>query len=581
MKAKLLFLSILIGAFAICLINGCSMFSKKNELKLIPVKSGDKWEYVDKDGKIIINPQFVYASLFKDNIALVKVGDIDSSKVGYIDETGKYLINPTYKYGTIYSEDLACVVPENGSPTYIDAKGEIKFTLKDAEKAYIFTEGLAAFSKLDKDGIELWGFVDNTGTVKITPTFYDFAPFSEKMAAVKNKKNKWGYINSEGTIVINYQFSDAGDFIDGKAVVSDGKTCGYINTEGKYIINPQFDFALSFSDGLAAVKQGKVWGFIDEDGKIAINPQFDEVLPYMSKMAPVKSSGKWGYIGKDGKFIINAQFDEASNFYGDIAIVKSSDKYGIIDKDGKYVANPQFDGINFGIYMSAAVYSGIMAGNSIFDADKIVETDFFDASVFASSIISSITKTDVNSFGTSTTIDNVLTKISAGDSILPDNNFETSFSIYNKKISKEIYYSSTYYFNDKLKEPIKEVSGTDWYGDPIYKIAGYQKSTKALFSMLRYSIRLSGKSAKKVNQILTAINEKISASGLKKYTLNDQSIRQYYFSSAELFVVIEFGDWFITIWSFNKNSDEFEKSMDMQNSGKFYLNFSNHMLYGY
>lgn len=43
---------------------------------LVAVKSGDKWGYIDKTGKYVINPQFDSASPFSDNgLARVEVGD--------------------------------------------------------------------------------------------------------------------------------------------------------------------------------------------------------------------------------------------------------------------------------------------------------------------------------------------------------------------------------------------------------------------------------------------------------------------------------------------------------------------------
>ena len=58
---------------------------------LAPVKIGNKWGYIDKEGKYVINPQFDDAGYFFEGLARVRIGD----KWGYIDKEGKYVWNPS------------------------------------------------------------------------------------------------------------------------------------------------------------------------------------------------------------------------------------------------------------------------------------------------------------------------------------------------------------------------------------------------------------------------------------------------------------------------------------------------------
>jgi len=62
---------------------------------LAAVKVGDKWGYIDKTGKIVIDPQFYWADSFSEGLALVRVGEIKPGKWGYIDNTGRYVWEPT------------------------------------------------------------------------------------------------------------------------------------------------------------------------------------------------------------------------------------------------------------------------------------------------------------------------------------------------------------------------------------------------------------------------------------------------------------------------------------------------------
>ena len=129
------------------LLVGCSFFKSSKDIELIPYTQKDKYGYFDLEGKIVINPQFAVATAFREDLALVKTTG-ENGKWGFIDKEGKFVINATYKDATVFQEGLAWVVSENTAPTAIDKKGEIKFTLKDAEQVRLFSEDLAAFSKV-------------------------------------------------------------------------------------------------------------------------------------------------------------------------------------------------------------------------------------------------------------------------------------------------------------------------------------------------------------------------------------------------------------------------------------------------
>jgi len=355
--------STLLMVLVISFMPGCKS-SKAPDMELIPVLVGDKWEYIDQTGMILINPQFSFAGGFFEGLALVR-NISDHPLYGYIDKKGAYVINAFYKAATSFSEGLACVVPENGSPTFIDKTGHIVFSLKDAKNASIMSEGFIAFSQLDKDRNELWGFADGKGTIKVVPQFFGAKLFSDGLAAVRNKDGLWGFIDINGRIVINHQFNSASSFNGGLCIVYDGSKYGFIDKTGKYIINPQFEDASDFAEDLSRVKLNGKYGFVDKTGKIIINPQFDEALSFKSKLAAVENSSKWGYIDHDGKFVINSQFDNVSSFTGNIAFVMSANKIGMIDKEGRYLLNPSFDGIN-----GDAVLGEII--------DKYVETAYYD-----------------------------------------------------------------------------------------------------------------------------------------------------------------------------------------------------------
>lgn len=345
MKKTYKFLAgMVVAAFMVASCGGGSS-DKIEVVSLIPVKSGKEFQYINTEGKIEINPQFGEATIFRDGLALVKSSS-DNPKWGFIDKTGGFVINAQYANATVFNEGIAWVVQENSAPTAINKEGEILFTLEEAENIKVFRNGLAAFSVLNDEGEEKWGFVNKEGTVEINPQFNAVSNFREDLCGVANDENKWGFIDKEGKYVINPQFDSVEEFRNGKCVVTTDKKAGVIAKSGTYSINPQFKSAQIDGDLILINQDGK-YGWCDKDGKMVINPQFDKAFPFLQKQITAVKSGKsYGYINRDGKIEINPQYDDAYPFNGDLALISSSNKYGFIDKQGKWIINPQYDAVS-------------------------------------------------------------------------------------------------------------------------------------------------------------------------------------------------------------------------------------------
>ncbi len=195
---------------------------------------------------MVINPQFEATNSFSDGLAEVRIGDVTSGKWGYIDKTGKVVINPQFSGGD--------------------------FGLFDAGKLISFgsfREGLAAV-RIGDEKSGKWGFIGKDGRFVINPQFDEVFPFNEGLAVVRvgdNGTSRFGYIDGTGKYVINPQFDWTYGFDSGLALVriGDDKTgkFGYIDKTGKFVVNPQFDATEGFTkDGLAVVKIAGKYGYI-------------------------------------------------------------------------------------------------------------------------------------------------------------------------------------------------------------------------------------------------------------------------------------------------------------------------------
>ena len=339
----------------LCALVGCTS-EKVVSIDYFPVEMGEKWGYVDREGKYVINPQFDIAYGFTDGMALVKT----SKGWAFIEEKPNATLSSVYADALPYSDGVAWTVKDGSAPTLIDTEGNSLFGLKNAKYVYQYAEGLA-YAKLDS--ADKYGYVDKEGNWAIQPQFGMADFFSEGLACVANYiapgeegEHKYGYIDKDGKLVIGYMFDGATAFnANGTAVAGirsekDGWRYGLINRKGEYVVNPQFS-SLSSYDGFGYVckfADGDTYGWCDSNGKILINPQFKFAGGfYGSDLSVVSPDGEtYGYIDKSGKMIINPQFESAMPFMDGMAFVKQGGKWGIIDETGHYTVNPQFDGVN-------------------------------------------------------------------------------------------------------------------------------------------------------------------------------------------------------------------------------------------
>lgn len=425
-------ISVIIGSIALFIISCQNVQQNSTEIKLIPVSIDESYGYIDQAGKFVINPQFLDATIFRDGLALVLSHD---NSYGYINEIGEYIIPPTkYKDVTPFFEGLAWVVKENEAPTAINTKGEVKFTLKEAEEVRFFNEDLAAFKITSENGIQNWGFIDNTGKIIINPQFALVRYFNGGLCAVANNDGKWGYIDKTGKLIINYQFDSAWDFINNKAVVALGKKTGVIDKTGKLIINPQYDFLYIDGDNYLIMQNDK-YGWCDKNEIIIINPQFDRADPFNgNKITSVASGDKYGYIDTKGKFVINPQFDIALPFNGKLALVMNNEKFGFIGKDGKYVVNPQFSDISDDFLMSILSHSQKLYLEQFYFDFCGVSTDYFDINGIIDRIKKEITANTVHGIGVYTPAEEVKKKITI------------------EKHENEQFFVATFIKNEKITE---------------------------------------------------------------------------------------------------------------------------------
>lgn len=214
----------------------CAFFDYKN----------NRWGFRDTIGNVVIAPQFERVHDFSDGLATVKVADKSAEKWGYIDKTGKMVIEPVNYINEpgSFGDGLAPICSNDVRYFYIDKSGKVasknyygasefhngQAFIKNAEGIFIVDKNLNYISAMCCFN------VPTASRKNDCEVFFDGEEVMIKNALVSPK----------GDVLISYV---DGFFKNGLAVCqlsghdsSDGKDhIGYINRNGEYV----FEFVKS------------------------------------------------------------------------------------------------------------------------------------------------------------------------------------------------------------------------------------------------------------------------------------------------------------------------------------------------
>ncbi|AYB30090.1 WG repeat-containing protein [Chryseolinea soli] len=235
---------------------------------LVPVKDGEKWGFLNTQGKVAIPAKYDNVTDFNGGFVPVKVGD-------------KYFILNT-----------------KGEETPVDA------SITDVKT---FSEKLAPCRTADKKA----GFLGTDGKIAIAPQFESVGYFRGGLAWAKTADKKVGYINTKGDWVIKPTFDTGKDFDpkSGMARVKDAGGWAYVSTSGNVLKVPDTDLWGDFSNGLAQGRKNGKFGFFNTKGEWVIEPQFDGSRDFVNGYAAAKKDELWGMIDASGNWVIQPKFD--------------------------------------------------------------------------------------------------------------------------------------------------------------------------------------------------------------------------------------------------------------------------------
>ncbi len=305
------------------------------------LKPGRRFGFIDREGRMVIEPKFVGAKGFSEGLApaaVPHVHEIVGGKIplwGFIDASGEFVIPPQFYDADPFSEGLAGVEVNslNDSWGYIDRLGRLVIEPLFSESPY---RRLVDGKPFMREGIAF-------GLFAWAPIMGDSSLYSGAL------------IDLGGRVIKEYtgRTFRKGTFQDGLLLID---WHGYVNRVGEVVINVEpFDNHVSpFSEGMAEVAQRRPrwylergWGYMDTSGTLRIECQYEDVLPFYKGKAWVKELARpWKIIDKEGNEAspLRFDFDRMFPFSEDRALVQDGNRYGLVDTEGKVypIEDPTF-----------------------------------------------------------------------------------------------------------------------------------------------------------------------------------------------------------------------------------------------
>lgn len=178
--------------------------------------------YFDTVGKLVAKCPSEHPQPFAGGYARFHTYQKNSDgKMGFIDKAGRVVIQPTWDKAGDFAENLVAVshgsyvnkFDYEGKWGFIDVNGKYACGLK-FDAADYFSEGLAAV-KLGYG----WGYIDRRG-VTVSSLGYDGAEAFSNGRGLIRYKYKYGYLDKSGKLIIPAKFEYASQFSEDLAVVT-------------------------------------------------------------------------------------------------------------------------------------------------------------------------------------------------------------------------------------------------------------------------------------------------------------------------------------------------------------------------
>lgn len=212
---------------------------------LAAVSDGEKYKVIDTKGNVVFTTDY-YMPTYKNGSAVFSETVGDNYLSGYLDKTGKVMIEPKYTYAEPFRADgTAIVSTESGTYAVIDQTGKVLESYKlDSKYSNVYgsEDGYVIFSDPDtyKQGILTY-----KGELILAPEYGEITYLGNDLFAVKKENtDTFEYMtqpaaifNNKGEQLTDYTLYDLSKFTNDYASATDDTYTYFIGKDGQVAAN--------------------------------------------------------------------------------------------------------------------------------------------------------------------------------------------------------------------------------------------------------------------------------------------------------------------------------------------------------
>jgi hypothetical protein len=343
--------------------------------QLFPFMRGNKWGFMNHEGKILIQAKFDFVEAFSQGRAIAIMNDL----YGFIDPMGAWVIQAQFSDVLPFRFNLSVVYDADSKAGLMNLFGEWilkpdfddiilindeKVWVENESKYVIYNIKTNQFSQTQYtevsdfvDGLALvsdtngYALIDMKGVAKFTYN-NEIQRFGDLFLVSIN--DSLALVDDNNKVVLPFDTYDFGAFNpQGLTAFVLHEKLGYINADGAIAIEPRLDmfpnweiFA-SFYNGYAKAynQKAKKFGLIDEKGLWILQAKYNDVSFYSNNIA-VQITDKWEYINATGQRLNMGVFDRAESFLDGVALVFRDEKVGLINPKGEIIVPIEMQRVN-------------------------------------------------------------------------------------------------------------------------------------------------------------------------------------------------------------------------------------------
>ena len=348
-----------------------ALASSAQVTKLLPVRQGGKFGYINESGTVVVQPVYDAASFFfSPGYAVVA----RNGKYGIVDTSGNILVNEQYDY------------IESIKPGRFAARKGFYWGVIDAGNKVILPFDYDNISGGEKNTLlfcrdSLWGLADEKGKILFPAKYDTIVAFNEYYELHSGKL--LGIADSNARILLEPKADSIrierfkAEFIfvcyEGKNTTlfdpaagnasfkwgnyscdyprkilfmkTDKKSAVYILSTHRLLSDSTMEECVALTGDLFAVKRKGRFGIMNSGTKMLLDCSYDSIFISPGKFFFVMNKGKYGTVSQAGKIICDASLDDIGDFNGSLADVTKNGKYGLLNISGALVVPAMYERI--------------------------------------------------------------------------------------------------------------------------------------------------------------------------------------------------------------------------------------------